>query len=153
MTNQEILTKAIQKAIDGGWQEAEYKPCGTHDYNPQIWFDDDGVNLGFEAQCDKSMAGNDMWGRAWKENELIFNHDFAKALWGEDWACEWHGHPVGDGDLFCRRDDGKGTVTSICGAAKSVVLQVWQYHLQQMVIADDPIKYLGDNLSAREDIY
>lgn len=22
----------------------------------------------------------------------------------------------------------------------------WQYHLQQMVIADDPIKYLGENI-------
>lgn len=46
---------------------------------------------------------------------VIFNHDFAKALRGE-----------------------KKIIVGM--------IEPWKYHLQQMVIADDPIKYLGENL-------
>lgn len=51
---------------------------------------------------------------------LIYSHDFAKALWGEK--------PY--------LDQGDGSES----------LYRWQYHLQNMVIAEDPIKYLGENM-------
>ena len=51
---------------------------------------------------------------------LLFSHAFAKALWGED-------------------------KTYPGGQEKSELLS-WQYHLQQMVISEDPIKYLGENI-------
>lgn len=45
---------------------------------------------------------------------LLFDHDFAKSFWGEEQ------HPVvGDFRMF-----------------------EWEFQLQQMVISDDPIKYL-----------
>lgn len=53
----------------------------------------------------------------------IFTHDFAKALWGED----IYNSKVDSGDSY------NGTL-------------IWQYHLQQMVISSDPIKYLGENI-------
>lgn len=31
-------------------------------------------------------------------------------------------------------------------ATTSSFMSEWQYHLQQMVIAEDPIKYLGENI-------
>jgi len=49
----------------------------------------------------------------------IYSHDFAKALWGEDGVGLAQG---GSGKLG------------------------WQYYLSHMVIATDPIKYLGENL-------
>lgn len=51
---------------------------------------------------------------------LIFNHDFAKSLWipGDETL---EGYTSEDNPL-------------------------WQVHLQMMVIADDPIKYLGEHL-------
>jgi hypothetical protein len=49
--------------------------------------------------------------------QLIFNHDFARALWGEAPA---------DQDLPARYK--------------------WEEHLMLMVIADDPIAYLGEHL-------
>lgn len=52
---------------------------------------------------------------------FIYRHDFAKALWG---------------DKPYYRFDGDTLETP----------KQWQYHLQQMVISDDPIKYLGDNI-------
>lgn len=101
MSNKEILEKAIQKAIEGGWENEEgFKPITVMDYvflmkdytPPQIFF---------------------------SINELIFNHSFCKALWGEQ-------------------------PTRI--PAYSDAMENWQFHLQKMVIADDPIKYLGENI-------
>ena len=48
---------------------------------------------------------------------IIFTHDFAKAFWGESYYIT--------SDEF---EDNKGIA--------------WQYHLQQMVIAEEPLKYL-----------
>ena len=52
----------------------------------------------------------------------IFTHDFAKALWGEETI-----------------------YVSLAGQYESDV-PLWQYHLQQMVISDNPIQYLGEHL-------
>jgi len=53
---------------------------------------------------------------------LIFSHDFAKAFW-KDGTQEYLKNPK-DGTVFPGR-----TFT-------------WEYHLQQMVLEEDPIKYL-----------
>lgn len=108
MTNQQILEKAIQKAIDGGWKQPD----------PTVvwWRSSEGIT-------------REAYG-------LIFNHDFAKALWGD----ELIQYP--EGDTY--------TVTALLNPTpnfcRSTELFVWQYHLQQMVIAEDPIKYLGEHL-------
>jgi hypothetical protein len=94
--NKEILEKAIQKAIDGGWN------MGMVDWPRYL-----------------SVGGN--------PKELIFQHDFAKALWGErDHAC-----------LMDYTEDHEHCCESV---------NEYEYHFQQMVIADDPIKYLGENI-------
>lgn len=65
--------------------------------------------------------------------EYIFSHSFAKAFWGEEkWEDRMfldnnHWYPCGD-DLH-------GVEQSFSGYA-------WQYHLQQMVLEENPIKYL-----------
>lgn len=108
MTNQEILTKAITKAIDGGW-----KPTDTplaHNYLAD--------KLSYIPVYDKD-ANLRQVERAFSIPDLIFSHDFAKALWGS----KKHAHPNG----------GK-------------VMPCYQWHLQQMVIAPNPIKYLGANI-------
>lgn len=94
MTNQEILTKAIEKAIAGGWKRERYTT-----YAPDKMA---------EYLIDKGT---------WPV--IIYSKNFAKSLWGEE-EQDW---------------DGEGYVTPD-----------WQYHLQQMVIAENPIKYLGENL-------
>jgi hypothetical protein len=99
MTNQEILEKAIQKAIAGGWK------------NGQDWLD--------------TIRSDDA--PAFTAKLFIFNHNFAKALWGEkhDALKEWR--------------------KEIPDLPKPTSMG-WKYHLQQMVIAPDPIKYLGEHL-------
>jgi hypothetical protein len=58
----------------------------------------------------------------------IFNHDFAKALFDE-------------GTHYCKCSYEDFT----CGESHEIDYE-WQYHLQQMVISDDPIKYLGESI-------
>ncbi len=53
---------------------------------------------------------------------MIFHHSFAKALWANEPGVR------------------------IYGDAPVVIQPAWSFHLQQMVIADDPIKYLGENI-------
>ena len=107
MTNQEILQKAIKKAIDGGWAGTErLTPTGwlvcVRDYQKEVNF-----------------------------NAFIFNHEFAKALWG-------------DRPVISVNTKGRDFV-GFTDLPKSKPL--WQHYLQQMVITSDPIKYLGDNLA------
>lgn len=64
---------------------------------------------------------------------LIYNHDFAKALWG--------GYKS---DVYTHQDDDPPDTFSL--ARKGNV--GWQYHLQQMVIAADPIEYLAQVITA-----
>lgn len=116
MTNQEILEKAIQKAIDGGltgyWAD-RYKSCKHLD------------------EMEYLVNGNNIDDGKPVET-LIFNHNFAKALWGEEKDYARHMFLFKDGTTWYEYDN---TISS------------WQYHLQQMVIADDPIKYLGEHLN------
>lgn len=105
MTNQEILEKAIQKAIDGGWRpiNAWVSPKTNYEWRER---EDYG---GYYILCKKYI--HDKESESYESAEqLIFNHDFAKALW---------------------QDPDYGT---------------WHHHLQNMVIAEDPIKYLGENV-------
>lgn len=67
--------------------------------------------------------------KIWAWESIVFSHQFAKALWGET---EFSGL-----DLIAKSKD------VLTGVERK---HYWQYHLQQMVIAGDPIKYLGDNI-------
>ena len=52
--------------------------------------------------------------------ELIFSHDFAKAFWKN----------CGKMNTYCE------------GSGCSKQIKTWKYHLQQMVLEEDPILYL-----------
>lgn len=106
MTRQEILTKAIEKAIAGGW----YSFAG--DVFGKLTIDDVLIRFNPHGQgLEWTVKGHES---NWSLVEaLIYSHDFAKALW-------------------------PGNATD--------AVPDWKDHLQQMVIADDPITYLGENL-------
>lgn len=123
MTNRDILEKAIHKAIDGG-----YKPDGIENvsnYKPTIrngqawvrWFNDDGQEVIQDAE------------------HIIYNQVFAKSLWGEPYMMS----PKEIKDAGYRGSLGGGMIDLQKGAG-------WQKHLQAMVVADDPIQYLGEHL-------
>lgn len=102
--NQEILTKAIEKALRSGWDHYDKSDVLT--------------NEGIKKTSGTIMGGPYFW------SGIIFNHEFAKALWGDK--------PI--------------AFTMVNSLSESSASRAWQYHLQHMVIADDPIKYLGENI-------
>lgn len=102
MTDKEILQKAIQKAIDSGWIINDIRWNDEMSVESvDFWFENDHGDLAV--------------------NNLIWRHDFAKKLWGEEEYFDPH-------------------IPEIMGLA------MWQYHLQEMVIAEDPIQYLAENI-------
>lgn len=70
---------------------------------------------------------------------IIFSHDFAKAFWGEE---------VEDQTIKYQQDmetiDEHGNVKRSLGEIqfKTTPIRGWQHHLQQMVLEEDPVKYL-----------
>lgn len=176
MDKKEILEKAIQKAIDGGWttvgrnywyvcevceKENETlntfrrdragvkyefnKHCGSHGNKlvrrevQNHWFVSNGAiggGLSFHVSYPNMRNLKDgvrSTGLSIPIYELIFNHDFAKAIWRESMNTD---------KTFVKLDTPQKN-------GREYLLNVkpnWKYHLQQMVIAEDPLKYLGDNL-------
>lgn len=124
MTNQEILEKAIHKALHNGWRELS---------DPWRLFDT------------AEHIGEGLWkfwcSGTWYQTTIepiIFNHDFAKALWGEE--------PKEYRISYKVTSDPSKTNTLEPSVSSKPSLYEWQYHLQNMVISEDPIKYLGDNI-------
>ena len=105
-TNQQILEKAIQKAIEGGW----------HDRNKEL-------------QRVRKLHLVD--GDVIHAEQLIFNHDFAKAPWGEKLVYDF---PLRKLDQY-----------EIDGPYYNK-LPAYKAHLRAIVIADDPIKYLEEHM-------
>lgn len=104
MTDVEILRKAIQKAAAGGWKDEE-------NIIP--------ISLPGTGHVFLMHGALGMPHILFEPAELIFDHGFAKALWGEEPYIEFPYPPN---------------------------LRSWQYHLREMVVSDDPIRYLGEHM-------
>ncbi len=73
-------------------------------------------------------------------NYPCYQHDFAKAFWGEALTCKWCGKVTDEGvSLACHDEFEDGTLVFN-----------WEYHLQQIVLEEDPIKYLEQFLEPME---
>ncbi len=117
MTNEEILKQAIEKAINGGY-ETEFSLS---------------EEIGYWLTQSEEKGG---------EFPLIFSHDFAKAFWDLGKA-EKFDNVSEDGTVIarycekkCKQHDG------YCPESKGHLHYNWQYHLQQMVLEKEPLKYL-----------
>ena len=114
------LKQAIERAIEGGWSVFGHaKEPGFHwtllpdarpDYLSVIW--------------DKPLFGGEK--RTYSRETIIFNHDFAKALWNKP-----------DEQGFFHIDD-----RDISG-----YMAPWEYRLIQLAIAPDRLKYLEEYLN------
>ena len=102
MTDREILSNAIDKAIANGWSAG--KVITT---NPELL--DEAIDMGGFAS-------------------IIFSHSFVKAFWGEEQVIVY---VKCDEVLYEDNED-----------HSLYMLPAWQHHLQQMVLEENPIKYL-----------
>ena len=99
LTNEQILKKAIKKAIKNGWK------VGAYSFATQFALD--------EYKKDQRS-----------QYFIIFSHDFAKAFFGI------HKVMFDTGEKILRK------------GLEGVSLPAWEYHLPDMVLEKDPIKYL-----------
>lgn len=66
---------------------------------------------------------------------IIFSHDFAKAYFGEQTTSHVMGYDISKGDIY---DHSIFQPTF----EYTIELPEWQFHLQQMVLEEEPLKYL-----------
>ncbi len=123
----EVLAKAIEKAIAGGFSFQQVWSAIEPSWKWEI-LDGDG-DIAFYAD---TISPNP-WRMSFET--LIFNHDFARALWGES--------PV---LMDIQRVPLAHPIYTDAETIEGYEVPHWQYHLMQMVIADDPIKYLEENM-------
>ncbi len=119
MTNEQILKKAIEKAIKNGWNPID--DMGEVD-NFEILRPDGhwkGIWIAFHTKIGD--------GGQLDLTTMIFDHDFAKAFWGEYPHYFWF---IGQRDTSDERQ--------VYGQRRPA----WQYHLQQMVLEKEPLLYL-----------
>ncbi len=76
MTDKEILKKAIEKAVENGWDEIE--GCKTKILEFEV-----GENLEVIFTCGIGDKGK--YYPSLSLNDIIFSHSFAKALFGIDY--------------------------------------------------------------------
>ena|SRR5260370_34652041 len=107
MTDKEILQKAIEKALSNNW-DAMVPLIPT--YALEL------ANPDKVTQAIRSKRSI---------NDIIFDHSFAKAFWGE-------------------KNYVNGIRTNTGAIAGEV--KMWQYHLKQMVIEEKPLSYLSKYL-------
>lgn len=120
-----ILGKAIQKAIDGGWQkDDEYgiREVISVEYFPK--------SKSLNIHCMGGKSGTIPSIKCTQLVNVIFSHDFAKALWP----------PYTYEEMLSER----ARFTLIDSLAK--VQDRWVGHLKEMVVAEDPIRYLGEHI-------
>jgi len=110
--NKHILERAIQKAIDGGWQPYELSTGSITDK----------IRYTLKFTKPSQIRG------------LIFDQEFAKALWGEKEIRIIIGAEYSDEEEW-------GVPWNI-----EDITPKWKYKLSQMVISPDFIKYLEDNI-------
>ena len=155
MTNKEILKKAVEKAIEGKWLEIkELKKAYFTE-------DEDNFQIHYIAHYGEYTFEN------FNPYKLIFSHDFAKAFWGDEEGENEidfiHVKPKGDSSftskmlnqdflkhfseeklklLLDKKSHKFGEHTYLGAITYYKHKEGWQYHLQQMVLEKEPLKYI-----------
>ena len=108
MKKEQILRKAIKKAIENGW-DSDFG-------HPDNW------NYDELFECLWDFTNDDEARIEIHINRFIFSHDFAKAFWGEE-------------NHEC--DNCRCYIEGSCDCK-----EMYLYHLQQLALSKDRIKYL-----------
>ncbi len=115
MTNEEILKKAIQKAVENGLDKE--------------------VTISLEMIASSSLIKNIPELEYTIQLRLIFDHKFAKAFWGEEWVDTY-------GNTYEEYKKEKKTMHYPLDYEWTRRDFAWGYNLKGMVLAKEPLKYL-----------
>jgi hypothetical protein len=129
---QHIVKRAMQTAINRGWRGIFKGSFVPFDQIVESW----GISVGSDVRrtvfyCKwRSSPKSELHYWECDVEKIIFSPEFAILLWGDDTEDR---PPDGNYDT----DD----------YSSWIFLEAWIYHLQQMIIAPDPITYLGEHLN------
>lgn len=112
MKDEEIILKSFNKAIENGFALHEDFSIGNGYPDPEYYYD-----------CDDGSRHSFRY-YPWPFYGIIFSHDFAKSFWKDDKKLRLT--IIHDGDEYYTQHGESA----------------WQYHLQQMVLESEPLKYL-----------
>jgi len=126
MTNEVILKKAIEKAVGNGWNFSGEKIIESFEWN--VYSCGDG-SLFLEWGDSLGMEEISLY-------DTIFSHSFAKAFWGE--KDYWHDTKCTCGGVGIHISD--DTHDTDCKRVKCK--RGFKFHLQQLVLEPEPLKYL-----------
>lgn len=158
MKDIKILCEAIRKAVSNGWncniftsppQKVEFSVERNVLFVYGFWKDSkDRGQYHIKGKFWHDFTGLDLMGGAYN---IIFDHNFAKYFFGEiktEMMCNDNPHVPPEKCVFddkdaspkdCQMDSNKNCNSYI----KAEFYQTgWQYHLQQMVLEENPLKYL-----------
>ena len=121
MNDKEILEKALHVAVKNGYLGSNDKRYNSNLILNSIYLHHSCEQLN-ECYVAETNRGNIILGSL---EEIIFNHDFNRALWGDEL--------IDTGEMAYDND----------GVEWNVTIPKWKYRLQQIVISDNPIKLLG----------
>jgi hypothetical protein len=130
MTEQETIQKIIEKAVARGWDMFGYRTRAETVWNicwPTIIIqnvDEDGNGIEIDN---------------FRLPEVIFSHAFAKAFWGDEnkFAASSY-ETTGEQDS----EDGHYLYNGGIDNSLDKIIPAWQWHLQQMVVEEQPLRYL-----------
>ena len=139
MTKEQILKKAIEKAVKGGWDIFGITNHFTYDY--KIIAED--RSSGFFDKYVVLETVDDLGNiNTYTPREVLLDIDFAKAFWGYGLGiCNICGERLISEDGKCMRER-CNTDYDFAPECNTEGDEGWEHHLQQMVLEEDPIKYL-----------
>ena len=76
---------------------------------------------------------------------VIFDHEFARCLWSEHYL-EFEGENTTESaevDLVKTLDMGNHPVAGLINNKRTIRIPMWQYHLMQMTMSEDPLMYIA----------
>lgn len=76
------------------------------------------------TQTEEVLVGKDYY-------KVIFSHEFARGLWGDEWRMYYNGRWE-----HC-------TYAEASRSRTTFVLMDWQHHLQQLVLQEKPLLYIA----------
>lgn len=130
MTNSQVLQQAIERAIEGGWQQDLVWIHGNVKDKKKAFLDKIEVDVSYIYYRDDIGFANYI-----SIPELIFDHDFARALFGElasyDDMIKLIKHPSLD-------------------PIKASTVEPWKYHLMALALSSDRISYLKDYMEKQQ---
>ena len=150
------LHKAIQRSVENGWGVFGARNVSNGVYE----LEGDGLRVGFD---DVETGGSTIWGKSYSLEQILFDPDFAKALFGEGnkvaycmvepsspRPCNYKHRNYEPFDCLIDYDNKK---KEECPAWETIdnPQSGWQYHIQQYAPLSNPdrLKYMREILEAK----